>query len=83
MLAILSLVMSAPALAKKEGSAPGWSKGKKTGWKGESTPPGLAKADAKKAEKEARKKQKEVEKEAKKKQKEVEKEAKKKQKETE
>ena len=78
--AIFSLVMSTPVFAKKDGDSPaGWSKGKKTGWGGENMPPGLAKSDVKKAEKEAKKKQKELEKEAKKKQKEIEKAAKKKQ----
>lgn len=82
--AVISLVFSAPAFAKKEGKSPlGWLKGEKKGWDGGQTPPGLSKADAKKAEKEAKQKQKEVEREAKKKQKEADREAKKKQKEAE
>ena len=33
----------------------GWFKGKKKGWEGESTPPGLSKKEKEKAEKEAKK----------------------------
>lgn len=74
-LTIVSLALAAPAFAKKDGNPLGWGKGEKKGWDGKGTPPGLSKADAKKAENEAKKKQKQAEKEAKKKQKEAEKAA--------
>ncbi len=75
--AVVSLVFSVPAFAKKDGSPAGWLKGEKKGWHGGNTPPGLSKKDAEKAEREAKKKQKQAEKETKKKQKEAEKAAKK------
>lgn len=54
------------ALAKKEGSPPGWEKGEKTGWDGGSLPPGLAKKEAAGAEEKAEKPAKKAEKKPKK-----------------
>ena len=83
-LAASLVFLNAPAgFAKKEGGPAGWAKGEKKGWKGESTPPGFAKRDAKKAEAEARKQAKQAEKDAKKKAKEAERESRKKAKEAE
>ncbi len=53
LLVMFCVAMSAPAWAKKEGNPAGWSQGKKTGWDGGSTPPGLAKKEAHQAKKEA------------------------------
>lgn len=83
MLAVFSFTVTVPAYAKKDDKPAGWLKGEKKGWDGAEAPKGQLKADAKKAEKEAKKKQKEAEKEAKKKQKEAEREARKKAKEAE
>ena len=81
MILAVTLAAQAPAaFAKKDGDPPGWMKGEKKGWQGESMPPGLSKKDTQQAEKEARKKAKEAEREAKKKAKEAEKAAREKQK---
>lgn len=78
------LFLNGPAgFAKKEGDPAGWAKGEKKGWKGESTPPGFDKKDAKKAEADTRKQARQAEKDAKRKAKKAEKEAKKKAKEAE
>lgn len=82
----ISLCLLSPnAIAKKgEGGAPpGWSKGEKKGWQGADMPPGLAKKDAEKAQRQADKEARKAEKEAKKKAKQAEKEARKKSKEAE
>ncbi len=55
----------ADADARPSFNPKGWSKGKKTGWHGESTPPGFSKKEAKKAEKEAKKAEKETKRKAK------------------
>ena len=83
---VMSLALGSPiARAKEEGASDpaGWLKGKKEGWRDEELPPGLAKKDAKAAEKEARKKTKETEHKAKKNKNEAEKAARKKAKEAE
>ncbi len=56
---------SSVADARPSFNPKGWSKGKKTGWYGESTPPGFSKKEAKKAEREAKETKKEARKKAK------------------
>ncbi len=64
---IVSLfLVSSVANAKPSFNPKGWFKGEKKGWDGESTPPGLSKKEAKKAEKAAKKQAKATEKEARK-----------------
>lgn len=82
-LIVLMFALSAPAFAKHEGNPPGWSKGEKKGWNGGTVPPGVSKADAKKAERDARDARKKADKEAKKQAKEAKKQAEKQQKEAE
>ena len=72
---LFAFTASIPAYAKKDGDPAGWLKGKKKGWDGGQTPPGLSKKDQGAAEKDLKKKQKEAEKQAKKAQKEAEKKA--------
>ncbi len=75
-LIVISLFFaSSVADARPSFNPKGWFKGKKKGWDGESTPPGLSKKEAKKAEKEAKKAEKEAEKKAKEAEKAVEKAA--------
>ncbi len=64
MIAVLFSVSSA-AYARPSFNPKGWSKGKKKGWEGESTPPGLSKKEAKKLEKEAKETKKEMKEEGK------------------
>lgn len=62
-LIVISLFFaSSVADARPSFNPKGWFKGKKKGWHGESTPPGLSKKEARQAEKEARKQAKEAEK---------------------
>lgn len=66
-LIVISLFLaSSVADAKPSFNPKGWFKGEKKGWDGGSTPPGLSKKEAKKAEKETRKAEKEARKQARK-----------------
>ncbi len=75
---VFSFSMGPQAFAeegKSKWNPAGWMKGEKKGWKEGDVPPGLSGKDARKAEKEARKKARRAEKEARKNEKKAEREA--------
>lgn len=63
-IAIIALFFTSSADARPSFNPKGWFKGKKKGWHGESTPPGLSKKELKAQEKAAKRETKKAEKEA-------------------
>lgn len=63
-IAVVALFFTSSVYARPSFNPKGWFKGKKKGWHGESTPPGLSKKELKAQEKAVKKEAKKAEKEA-------------------